>query len=361
MRLGHLILLSWRTAVTRRVASALITIVVAATCVLTLLTVGRSAAQMTALADSLNEPRSRLLTLRSQGEADFITPAAVTQVRGLSQVQVGVGLSFPVDVRNGRLPGVAAVPLWRVTHELDVARIVSGRAPNEGEAIIAEDAAVGQSIDLPVGYVEDAAGGQYPIVGIFAPLPGFEFLSAGLVTPAQDGDLLSSLSLLVERVDLTAPTLATVVSILGSPSPDKLAIQNPPGLGVAGELLRRSLGSYHYTALLISLAAGGVFTIAVVVSDVLANRRDLGRRRALGMTRADLVLFTVLRTVWPAAVGGVLAAAATSGYFLYTGAPLVWQQTLALLITLLTSTVGSALLPAIWASRIDPVKVLRSP
>ena len=81
---------------------------------------------------------------------------------------------------------------------------------------------------------------------------------------------------------------------------------------ITGELagLGRSL-------LLLILGAGAFFVAIVVLADVLIRRRDLGRRRTLGIGRADLVLLVAVRTAAPAVLGAVVGAG--TGYAVVVG------------------------------------------
>ena len=55
----------------------------------------------------------------------------------------------------------------------------------------------------------------------------------------------------------------------------------------------------------------------VVLADVLIRRRDLGRRRTLGIGRGDLILLVAVRTAVPALLGAVLGSGA--GYAVVAG------------------------------------------
>jgi len=114
--------------------------------------------------------------------------------------------------------------------------------------------------------------------------------------------------------------------------------------------------------LLLILGVGGFFVAAVTLADVLIRRRDLGRRRTLGITRTDLTALVSGRALVTALIGAVVgctAAVVTNLVAVGIATPAGFAVAVGVLATL---TAGlSSLLPAFYATRLDPVNVMRTP
>ena len=124
---------------------------------------------------------------------------------------------------------------------------------------------------------------------------------------------------------------------------------------ITGELagLGRSL-------LLLILGAGAFFVAIVVLADVLIRRRDLGRRRTLGIGRADLVLLVAVRTAAPAVLGAVVGAGTGYAVVVGQGGALGLDFVAGVAVLAALTAVAASLLPAAFAAFRDPVRVMRT-
>ncbi len=133
-----------------------------------------------------------------------------------------------------------------------------------------------------------------------------------------------------------------------------------------------SIAGYRSTALVISLFAAVALLLAaagvVGVMSYTVSRRgpEIGVRIAVGATGRDIVQLVLGQGLGLAALGtgmGLLAALALSSilsevlYETSTLDPITWFGVVAVLIV---TAVGATLLPALRASRIDPVRVLNT-
>ncbi|WP_270976135.1 hypothetical protein [Trueperella sp.] len=358
MKLQRIFHLALRASRSQPVAAALIAFVVGMLCAGVLSTVGRSAAIEQRLLNEMESPPARVLTVRDKASQGFVNTQTMGAIVRLSAVESGVGVGLPRDVRNGRL-AVDPIPIWEISDATTAADLVSGRYPNPGEAIVTSVALDGQRLAAPSGYLESAEGRQYPVVGVFEPKPGYERFVGGLV--ATDQNTFAEVHVLVRSIADAENAREEILGILGDPSTEAVTIDMPDGLDLHAQSLAGEVGQHNRTTLLIALGGGIVLISAVVLADVLLNRSDIGRRRALGISRADLTLLTILRTLIPAAGGAAIAALAVGAYFHHTHAPIPLTVTISVVILTLTATAASAFPPALWASRRDPVAVLRTP
>ncbi|HSR52878.1 MAG TPA: ADOP family duplicated permease [Acidobacteriota bacterium] len=118
-----------------------------------------------------------------------------------------------------------------------------------------------------------------------------------------------------------------------------------------------------FALLAIVLAVSGVYG---VVSQTISGRRsEIGLRLALGAGRADILMrFLLFAARWSGLgiAAGLLAAWSTTGLLrshLYQVDPLDVQVFLGVALLLSAAALGAAFLPALRASRSDPLKTLR--
>ncbi|MEM9220127.1 MAG: ABC transporter permease [Cyanobacteria bacterium P01_F01_bin.150] len=116
----------------------------------------------------------------------------------------------------------------------------------------------------------------------------------------------------------------------------------------------------------VALTVGGVGIANITIASTVERTSEIGLRRAIGATQQEILLQFVLEAVVISCIGGVVAIATTQGVALLV------TQTFDLPYALNLSTsamalgsaamvgVGSSFLPALQASRLDPVNALRS-
>jgi predicted permease len=150
-----------------------------------------------------------------------------------------------------------------------------------------------------------------------------------------------------------------------------------PGIPVSvsetmDEIVRRALASTSFTLALLGLAASmslvlGSIGIYGVISYVVSQRtRELGVRMALGARAADVRRMVVLQGLVLTGVGLGVGLAAALGltrvlrsvlFEVSATDPLVLSGTTALLLVV---SLGATYIPALRASRVDPIEALRS-
>ncbi len=164
------------------------------------------------------------------------------------------------------------------------------------------------------------------------------------------------------RTIAAAPATQTaVLSILAPSDPAQVAVESPVGMAALSGTVDTQLAGFGRSLMLLILGAGGLYVGAVVLSDVLVRRRDLGRRRTLGATRADLTTLVTLRSLIPAFAGAVLGSAIA-----WLSGP-AFGMTVALDFTIAVATLATltaalaAVAPASYGAALDPVSVMRTP
>lgn len=351
------------------VPTLLVVLVLAGTCLAALLTVGRQAAAEAVLAEQLAGPAARTLTVTVTSDVQAITEPMVSLLAGMNGTDAVVASELPRDAVNGAL-GRDSSPVAVVALAGTLDRAVSltqGRWPHAGEAIVSARAMAALGLAAPVGYLEAADGEQWAVVGSFEAREPFTDLDDVAVASAHVGpsDLLAGASFHQLRVVTDDVTHAAAVqrATLAILSPDPGTVQVVPATasGAAGQAAAGTLRGLGRSLLVLILAAGAFFVAAVVLADVLIRRRDLGRRRTLGITRGALVGLVATRTLLAATVGTVVGAGL--GLWLVARAthetPVGFAGALAVLAVL--TALAACVPPAVFAARRDPVEVMRTP
>lgn len=347
-----------------KVSSALIAVVVAAMCCASLVTVGRSASAVADVAARMEQAGARRLTVVDSTRAGFINDRTLGMVRHLTTVESADAVGAPFDAVNGRIgAGGVRVPVWPVLGDMsNVGTLVRGRLPQPGEALVSVDRLGALGLAQPVGFLSTTDGlFQYPIVGAFAAAPPFEDLAAGAVVAASAGTDGRELRVVIDEVTSARPTVSAILATLAPPDAQGVQVESPTALAETAQDLNRQLTGFGRSLLLMILASGGFFVAAVVLADVLVRRRDLGRRRTLGITRADLAGIVTLRALATGIAGALLGC--VTGWLANLGTgfgtPVDFTVAVGVLATLVAGV--AALPPALYAARLDPVTVMRTP
>lgn len=116
----------------------------------------------------------------------------------------------------------------------------------------------------------------------------------------------------------------------------------------------------------ISLLVGGVGIANIMIASVTERTAEIGLRRAIGATRIEILLQFILEAALLSLVGGTVAIATVHGLTLVVSKqfdlPYQFEITTAGLTlgAAFGVGIGASLLPAVRASRLDPVQALRS-
>ena len=364
MRWRALVREAWATTWASKVSSLLILVVVAAMCFAAIVTVGRSASAVAEVAQRMEQAGARRLSVVDTRDGGFINARTLGVIRGMTTVESATVLGTPFDVTNGIIGrGGHRTPAWPVLGEItEVAELVRGRMPQPGEALVSSTQLRPLGLGEPVGYLTSTDGtAQYPIVGAFRPSAAFEDLATGVIISATPDSTGRELRVVIDAVTSTKPTVNAILATLAPPDIQGVQVDSPTALAETAKDLNTQLTGFGRTLLLLILAVGGFFVAAVVLADVLVRRRDLGRRRTLGITRADLIALVVLRTIITGLLGAAMGCAAAwlTNRALGFTTPIDFTVAVGVLATLVAA--AAALPPATYASRLDPVHVMRTP
>jgi putative ABC transport system permease protein len=311
---------------------------------------------------SLETAGARVLIVRDLSDLGFVNIRTLTEVKNLSSVDSAIGLGLIFDSTNGRIGrGGIYVSTWPVYGDLsDAVLLFEGRWPAPGEALVSASAQTRLGLAEPVGFLS-AGIEQYPIVGQYECLDGFQDLCTGAMINANTHNKAKELRVIISSISAATVTQTAVLSILAPSQTSGVSVQSPQGLADLSQLVTAQLQDYSRTIFFLAFGSGGLFVGAVVLADVLLHQRDLGRRRTLGISRMDLTALITVRAGIPASLGAVLGClvtiAVTSSSDYTPGADFVLAVGfLSILVACL-----AAISPALYAAHVDPVRVMRTP
>lgn len=353
------------------VATATAALVVAAVCLVVLLTTGRAAATEREVIASIDSIGARLVTVTDSGGTAGIAPSAVADVAALAGVEWAFGLGPATDARNADLPAVGTgVPMRALVGDLPPAvELLAGRgATSPGEAVAGAQALTRLRMGDAVGTATDGAlrvgvVGQVSAGGALAFLDGLILYRPATNDPATARHLpVRYLYVLVEDAATATAVADAITAVLRAQDPDGVEVSTSEGVLRLRDVVAGSLGAGS-RQLMAGVLGGGLLLVTITMLGAVAGRRrDFGRRRALGASRSAIVVLVLAQT----------AVASTAGAALGTGAGLTAVRlltgslpspgftagvaTLAVLVALLGS-----LPPALAAASRDPVRILRVP
>ena len=315
---------------TSPVPSALVLLVVAAMCFAAVATVGRQAATEAAVAAELSGPGARVLTVTDTGGTGFLTGATVAVTNVVGTLDRGIVLT-------------------------------RGRLPAPGEVVVPEAKLAELGLAQPSGAIEATDGGQWAVVGAFQAQDPFQDLDGYALTvpAAPDALVMQQVRVLAADTAGTRDMQEAALAVI-DPDPRASSIQTARALSAGNQVITGELAGLGRSLLLLILGAGAFFVSIVVLADVLIRRRDLGRRRTLGIGRGDLILLVAVRTAVPALLGAVLGSGAGYAVVAGQGGTLGVDFVAAVAVLAALTALLASLAPAAFAAFRDPVRVMRT-
>jgi putative ABC transport system permease protein len=340
-------------------------VVVAAMVVAVMLTTGRTVGAQQQVLRSIDVAGTRAIVVRAETGAG-LTTEVLDRLAPVQGIEWAGAFSSAVDARNALLPGATNVPA-RYAYGADLSRLGITTAAGDDDQLAYASPLALADLGLP-----DVAGGITLQDGttrtVAAQVTTPDYLSALeplVLIPRQSTHGAAPINVLVvvaATPALITPLAQTVTSLLAPDDPTKVSVQTSEDLARLRALVDDQLGlaGRGLVLALLVLTAGLVAVLTYALATM--RRRDYGRRRALGATRSLIVTLLLTQTALLAGVGAVLGVAVATAVVVVGGDPHPGAAfTIALVILAVATAELAAVLPAVSASRREPIKELRVP
>lgn len=349
----------------QRVPSLVTLLLVAGATATVLITAGRNAGAEAAVLSRIDEAGTRSLTVYAQGQAVGFTADLVTALSAYDVIESVTGFGPVQDVTAAAIPDGTRVGM-RATYGHLGPRALRALTPvaGTGQALVTPTAADALGLTGDRGTVRQVTGREFLVTGTVdlpAHLAGLEPLVVEPRDPTVQDQLSSLVVIAVTPQDLPLVTRLVTEQLADIPR-DQLKVESSQSLAELRRVISGELTAQSRAIVLGVLAAAAAATLVVVWSIALMRRRDFGRRRALGATRAMIVALILGQTLLVATVGALLGALAGLGWLLTRDQPIPTSAyTIAVVTGLVLVTTAASALPAAWAARRDPLTELRVP
>ena len=351
------------SALTQPVVTMVSLVMVAGMCATVILTTGRAAGAQQQVLGSIDSAGTRTIIVRAEDGAglDSTVLQRIADVEGVSWA----GAFGPaIDVSNDAVPSGPVVAM-RQSWTSDLALLGIPETRVAGSVAYASAPALKRlGMQDGVGRVVEPGGVVLPTQQGLA-TPDYLRVLEPLVINPQPHERVGRVAVLVviaERPELVAPLATVVGSVLGVDDPKKVKISTSEQFATLRGLVQGQLSVFGRSLVLIVFTLTAVLVAAILYSFVMIRRKDFGRRRALGASRSLIVGLLMAQMGVISAAGAVVGSTIGLVVLAVGGDPLPsWEFVLA--IAVLSVAVGelAAALPAVLASRRDPLKELRVP
>jgi putative ABC transport system permease protein len=306
----------------------------------------------------------------------------------IEAVTASIGTSASVKYADRELPGVSLqgfTPSWFDVSGGDITegRNFTSTESSTGAPVvlvndkIVERLVLGQGV---VGKMLRINGQLFTIIGIYNPVPNaFDNANKGrLIVPITTAQRRLNVSLWwldmtvkpqagVPRDDAMDETIATLRAVrhLRPAQPNDFYTATPEKLMA---LYNKIVGVFFLVMLTLSavgLLVGGVGVVAIMMISVTERTREIGVRKALGATRGTILWQFLVEAATLTTVGAVAGLVVGGGITLLLRSTTPIEAStppIAIVAALASSALAGiifGMLPAVRASRLDPVEALR--
>jgi len=351
----------WRTLAVAVVAFAM--------CFSVLFTVGQAAGIERRVMAELESPAARLITVSWRPNVGGIPVEAVQRMTGLSHVSWVVGMSPAADVVNAAILGGNSCPAKAVIGELPGQPDLTATTAPGAVALVTAKSAACLGLMVPAGTISPASQQQtvirenaIPIIGQMETTEALSFLADFVFIWQPEETDVAEIFLLADRAQDIPDIIEAALALVGAANASDVAVEFSAERLELNALLERELAANSQVITLSVLAAGLLFIGVTLTLSVGAQRRDFGRRRALGASRSLLITLVILEAVLPAFYGGIIGTAIGAIVLLgiHQVSPGFGFLAAVPILSLLAAIIG-AIPAALTAALRDPVATLRVP
>ena len=344
------------SAAAQKSASLVTFVLVAGMCIAILLTSGTAEGNRQAVLATLDTAGTRSIVVRAAPDA-HLQSTILARFHGLDGIQSAVAFGPAHDVRNALIPGGHPVPLRDYWGSEDL-------AVNDQEAVASEAALRELGMQFAVGSVTNEAGIDVGVVGTIRDADALSDYEPLLLRPrhAKDVGDIGAIVLIAKDAAEVNALVEVIRPMVAGDTGNSVSIDASHALAALQGSVDDQLSGF--TGLLVAGVFVGAGTLVTIVQTALVvlKRRDWGRRRALGASRSLISALVISQTGIVAAASATAGTLATLISLQVTGDPQPsWRFVCSVAVLAVASSLAAAVLPALLASRRDPITELRVP
>lgn len=346
------------------VVSALTLLIVAGMVATVLLTTGRTVGAEQAVIATIDDAGTRSIIVRADTGAGF-TAEVLDRLEGIEGIEWSIAFGGVKDVTNAEVTDGTKVPS-RLVWSDDLTPLGIDDGHLAGEFAWASALALDRLGMLgPAGGVSQESGVSYGIGGSVKVPEELSFLEPLLVVPQTDATRAQEVSVLVvvaASPALVAPLTQLVRSVIGVSDPALVKVTTSEALATLRSIVEGQLGSFGRSLVVVMFLVTAILVATILYGLVVMRRKDFGRRRALGASQGLIVGLLLTQTAVVAAIGAVAGAVAAGLGLVASHDPLPDPAYFAAVCVLAVFvSIVAAAVPAVVASRRDPLTELRVP
>lgn len=331
------------------------------------LSAGRGAAAEASIRNTMRSTEARLLTLHVETTEHVVPTAALVAVAQRRDVEAVVALGPARDVSRQfdphALPFTSFRPVVALGEWTTLLELAPRGEPPVGAVLLHEvdHARLGGSLG---GLVVDAVE-SFAIDGIYTPTSPVAGELRGAIRWSRPGPApfeLKTLMVLFRTVEAADGAVIDLLPTLGVSDPRAVSFAPPQIVEDLRRAVEHRLSAVTRGLVVASVATSSAWAGLMTWVWVLSRRRDIGRRRVLGATRARTSTLILLQVLSVALVAGTVVPVVTSltGTALGQVAVVPPRFLAAQAVVLVAAALVGAALPAWVASMRDPVEAVRS-
>lgn len=292
-----------RTVSSQKLVSAVTALLTAGMCIAVLMTSGKVAGNQQAVLSTIESAGTRAIVVRATAQAE-LTSEVLERLHGIEGIESAAALGAARDVRNAVLPDGAPVALRDFWGE-------GFGQLSSGEAIASPRALAVLGFEVAAGTVADADGAAVAIVGQIADPSLLHAYEPLLLTP-RSADEVAPVSIIVV-VAKDAAVVHAVEEVIRpmviGDDPNQVAITTSERLAVLHGTVHEQLDTFGRALVTGSVLLAGLLVALVQSALVILKRKDWGRRRALGASRALILALMLTQNGITAILGAICGAA----------------------------------------------------
>lgn len=352
------------SALSQRVSTTMNLLFVLSATAVVLVTAGRAAGAEAAVLADIDAVGTRTLTVRITTPHDDFTAALIDRIAAYHDIideVTAFGPTTDVTATSGGAPVAMRKVYGSLTGEPLVPLTAVAGTP---QALATSDAVATLGLLAGRGSVYDTDGTETLITGEVELPAHLASIGPVVLIPGQTHtkEPLFMITVVAHQpADL--PLVTRLVSdALTDVDPTTIKIETSQRLAELRGVLEGQLTRQSHTLVLGILIASAFAIMVNVWSLALTRRKDFGRRRALGATRAMILGLLTGQVAVIATVGALVGVATGAAVLAVAGDPLPPISYLtAVAAAFITTAIATAAIPALWAANRDPLTELRVP